>query len=139
MKKLLILATILILGVFIISLGGCSSSSSTSTNENTSTASYEDIDGTKLLELLKDSNTVVVDVRELGEYQSGHIDKSILIPLGQLPNQLNQLDKNKTIVVVCASGARSAQAAQFLIDNGFTNVKNLQGGIYGNGKLTLVQ
>lgn len=143
MRRLSVILILFILGVMVMNFTGCTNSTSSTTTSTQSgsnnSSTYENIDGNKLEELMKDNNTIVVDVRETGEYQSGHLENAILIPLGQLPNQLSQLDKNKTIIVVCASGARSAQAAQYLINNGYTNVKNLDGGLYGNSQLTLVK
>lgn len=137
-----LILVVLVLGVVLFSITGCSNSSNKSSNVNdpsTSANSFENIDGSGLLEILKDKNTVVIDVREPSEYDGGHIEKSVLIPLGQLQNQINQLDKSKTYVLVCASGARSAQGSQIMIDNGFTKVKNLQGGVFGNSQLPLIQ
>ena len=50
-------------------------------------------------------------------------------PLGELPNSLNKLDKNTEIVAYCHKGMRSADAVGFLLQQGFSNVKNLIGGI----------
>ena len=70
----------------------------------------------------------VLDVREPHEYQicniSGH-----LIPLGDLPKRVHELDSSREIVVHCKSGARSAKAVDFLRQSGFKRVSNLAGGI----------
>jgi adenylyltransferase/sulfurtransferase len=70
----------------------------------------------------------VLDVREPHEYQICNINGH-LIPLGDLPKRVNELDPNKEIVAHCRSGARSAKAADFLRQAGFRNVHNLAGGI----------
>jgi adenylyltransferase/sulfurtransferase len=70
----------------------------------------------------------VLDVREPHEYQICNINGH-LIPLGDLPKRVNELDPNKEIVAHCRSGARSAKAADFLRKAGFRNVHNLAGGI----------
>jgi len=70
----------------------------------------------------------VLDVREPHEYQIVNIGAP-LIPLGDLPNRLNELDPNREIVVHCKSGGRSQRAAEFLQKSGFKNVVNLAGGI----------
>ena len=70
----------------------------------------------------------VLDVREPHEYQICNINGH-LIPLGDLPKRVNELDPNKEIVAHCRSGARSAKAADFLRNAGFHNVHNLAGGI----------
>jgi rhodanese-related sulfurtransferase len=70
------------------------------------------------------------DVREPHEFEEFNIGAR-LIPLGEIPNQLDQLAslKNEEIIVHCRSGARSGNAKLFLMDNGFTNVRNVLGGM----------
>jgi rhodanese-related sulfurtransferase len=73
----------------------------------------------------------IVDVRERDEYVGnlGHIDGARLIPLGELKARASEIDKNRPIIAVCRSGARSAQAVQLLEQQGFKNVANLAGGM----------
>jgi adenylyltransferase/sulfurtransferase len=73
---------------------------------------------------------VILDVREPGESEFASIGGT-LIPLGQLPHRLQELDdvKDQDIVVYCRSGARSAQAVRFLLAQGFSGAVNLKGGI----------
>lgn len=61
----------------------------------------------------------VVDVRERSEYLSGHIPGARLVPMGQLPARVNELDRASALFVVCASGGRSAAMTQFLRIAGF--------------------
>jgi adenylyltransferase/sulfurtransferase len=70
----------------------------------------------------------VLDVREPHEYQIVNIGAP-LIPLGDLPNRLSELDANREIVIHCKTGGRSQRAAEFLQKSGFKNVSNLVGGI----------
>ena len=70
----------------------------------------------------------VLDVREPDEYQRANIGGT-LIPLGQLPQRVGELNKNDEIVVHCKLGGRSTQAVELLMANGFKHVKNLTGGI----------
>jgi len=70
----------------------------------------------------------VLDVREPHEYQICNIGGH-LIPLGDLPNRVNELDTSREIVAHCKMGGRSAKAVQFLRQSGFTKVRNLTGGI----------
>jgi adenylyltransferase/sulfurtransferase len=70
----------------------------------------------------------VLDVREPHEYQIVNIGAP-LIPLGDLPNRLGELDANREIVIHCKTGGRSQRAAEFLQKSGFKNVTNLAGGI----------
>ena len=71
----------------------------------------------------------IVDVREPNEYQINRIPGSQLIPLGDIPQRYQELDKADEIVVQCKMGGRSAKAADFLRSVGFTRVLNLKGGI----------
>jgi adenylyltransferase/sulfurtransferase len=71
----------------------------------------------------------LIDVREPHEYQICKIPSSILIPLGDLPKRLNELDKDAEIVAHCKSGVRSGKATNLLRENGFKNVRNMKGGI----------
>jgi adenylyltransferase/sulfurtransferase len=70
----------------------------------------------------------VLDVREPHEYQIVNI-KGHLIPLGDLPTRVHELDSSREIVVHCKSGARSAKAVDFLRKSGFKRAANLTGGI----------
>ena len=72
---------------------------------------------------------VLVDVREPHEYQICNIPQARLIPLGQLPKRLNELNPSDSIVVHCKSGMRSAKAQDLLKQSGFSNVLNMKGGI----------
>jgi len=74
-------------------------------------------------------NFVLIDVREPHEYQICRIPGSKLIPLGEVPKRLNELDKDADIVVHCKSGMRSAKACSILRQAGFQHVRNMKGGI----------
>ncbi len=77
----------------------------------------------------KGDKVFLLDVREPHEFSMARIEGSTLIPLGTLPNSLNQLDPADEIVALCHKGMRSADAVGFLLQQGFANVKNLIGGI----------
>ncbi|MFA7445139.1 MAG: rhodanese-like domain-containing protein [Flavobacteriaceae bacterium] len=83
----------------------------------------------KLSEAIK-NGAVLIDVRTQGEFASGNVKGSVNIPLDRLSGQLGKLKKDKTIVVFCASGMRSASAKSILNRNGFENVIN--GGSWKN-------
>jgi adenylyltransferase/sulfurtransferase len=72
---------------------------------------------------------VLVDVREPHEYQIASIPGSKLIPLGQVPQRLGELNPEADIVVHCKSGMRSAKACGILRQAGFKHVRNVVGGI----------
>jgi molybdopterin/thiamine biosynthesis adenylyltransferase/rhodanese-related sulfurtransferase len=71
----------------------------------------------------------LIDVREPFEYEIARINGSKLIPLGEIAARADELQRERTIVVHCHSGARSAEAVRLLQQRGFTNVYNLEGGI----------
>lgn len=72
---------------------------------------------------------ILIDVREPWEYNIAKIQGAQLIPLGTLATEYKKLDPNAEIVIHCKMGMRSMDAAQFLLQQGFKNVKNLTGGI----------
>ncbi len=72
---------------------------------------------------------VLVDVREPHEYQIARIPGSRLIPLGEVPKRMNELNSADEIVVHCRSGQRSAQAVELLMKAGFRKIHNLKGGV----------
>lgn len=69
----------------------------------------------------------VLDARTKGEYESGHFSEAINIPVDELRENMDKLDKNKEILVYCKTGVRSYIACRILIQNGF-KVKNIMGG-----------
>jgi adenylyltransferase/sulfurtransferase len=72
---------------------------------------------------------VLVDVREPRETAISDLPGSVKIPLGTLPQNLERIGREDEVIVYCRSGARSAQAVQFLLANGYAKVRNLAGGI----------
>jgi Dinucleotide-utilizing enzymes involved in molybdopterin and thiamine biosynthesis family 2 len=74
-------------------------------------------------------NFVLIDVREPHEWQIGHIPQAKLIPLGELPKRVHELNPADEIVAHCKSGVRSAKAIEFLKQAGFRKLKNMKGGI----------
>ncbi len=71
----------------------------------------------------------MIDVREKSELEIASLPDVRHIPMGEIPARLSELDPHQEIVVMCRSGGRSMQVAQFLARNGFENVANLTGGI----------
>jgi len=72
----------------------------------------------------------LIDVREEHEFESDNLG-AYLIPLGELPERIAELEglKDKEVLIHCRSGARSEKAKQYLISQGFQNVRNVLGGI----------
>jgi rhodanese-related sulfurtransferase/rubrerythrin len=76
----------------------------------------------------KVEDVTILDVRQPKEYESGHIPGAVLAPLPELTDHLDRIDRNKPVVVYCASGGRSRVAAQLLSGQGFENIINVAGG-----------
>ena len=74
---------------------------------------------------------LLIDCREQNEWDAGHIQEAVLMPLGQFEELFKTLDKNAQIIVQCRSGQRSMRACVFLEEKGFKNLTNLEGGIIG--------
>jgi rhodanese-related sulfurtransferase len=70
-----------------------------------------------------------IDVREPAECAMMRWEKARNIPLGRLAHEVPQLDRNRPVVMICAAGGRSMQAASYLESQGFTQVFNLAGGM----------
>lgn len=77
----------------------------------------------------KDKNIQFIDVRTQGEYKANHRAPFKNIPLSNLSSHLDQLDRDKEIVVICQSGMRSAKAAKILKKQGFAKIYNVKGGM----------
>ncbi len=78
----------------------------------------------------KKENIVLIDCREEHEWNDGHIEGAILMPLSRFQEDFKKLEnKNAKIIMQCRSGRRSLDACYFLAENGFTDLTNLDGGI----------
>jgi molybdopterin/thiamine biosynthesis adenylyltransferase/rhodanese-related sulfurtransferase len=71
----------------------------------------------------------LVDVREPFEWQICRIDGSVLMPLGQLPARLGELERGAAVITICHTGVRSLDAVRFLRSRGFANARSLRGGV----------
>ncbi|MDY5210996.1 rhodanese-like domain-containing protein [Intestinibacter sp.] len=99
-------------------------------NKNSNNINHEEFQNI----IKNNKNTLVLDVRTIEEFRSGHIPNAKNIPVQELSTKISNLDnyKNNDIIVYCRSGVRSSKAADILNKNGFNKVYNL-GGI-GNYK-----
>jgi len=79
--------------------------------------------------LEKGDQLVLLDVREQWEFDLAKLNGSTLIPLATLPQSLGKLNRDVEIIAICHHGMRSADATNFLLQQGYPNVKNLVGGI----------
>jgi len=75
------------------------------------------------------TNGQLIDVREPDEVAEGTLPGAVNIPLGDLPDRVSEIEKNRPVVLLCRSGGRSGQASQFLTDSGYSDVTNLTGGM----------
>ena len=73
-------------------------------------------------------NSAVLDVREDYEWEAGHIDGAVHIPMEQLPARLDELDPDTDLQVICRTGGRSQRVTQWLVANGYSAV-NVTGGM----------
>lgn len=83
------------------------------------------------LTTLVENGSLVIDVREPDEYESGHIPGAILVPLSTVLTNKSEFESDETVYVVCRSGGRSMQACEMLHDVGISNVVNVAGGTMG--------
>lgn len=99
----------------------------------------KEIDHVATMQLINHKNALVLDVREQGEYDAGHVLNSKLIPLGKLKERLGELEKyrERPIIVICRTENRSASACAFLGKQGFTQAYNLSGGVVAWQKANL--
>ncbi len=76
------------------------------------------------------SDAIIIDVRTPGEFGSGHLKGAELIDYSnrEFPARIGQLDKSATYYVYCKTGIRSSRAVSYMVQNGFTNVCNIDGG-----------
>jgi hydroxyacylglutathione hydrolase len=79
--------------------------------------------------LVDDGNAVIVDVREPAEWRTGHIPNAVHVPLRNLEKRAKKLPRDRPIIVQCRTGNRSRVAARMLRARGFTDVRNLRGGL----------
>lgn len=94
--------------------------------------SVKEIEAPELARWLDERDTDglrIIDVRQMPEIAAGTVPGAEAVPLHTLPLKLGELDRNEKLVLVCRSGARSAQACMFLAQQGFDQVYNLRGGM----------
>lgn len=72
---------------------------------------------------------IILDVRTQSEYDAGHVEGVLLIPVQELEDRLSELSKDKPTYVICRSGNRSMTASEILEKGGFQDIRNVQGGI----------
>ncbi len=98
---------------------------------DTNAQSVQNVNALKFKELIAKGDYILVDVRTPDEFSRGHIQGSTAINVADpgFPSKVSLLQKEKTILIYCLTGSRSSYAANYLIQNGFKKVYNLQNGI----------
>ncbi len=93
--------------------------------------SINEVDAHELAQWVNDENHKlrVIDVRQMQEIAMGTVPSAEPLPLHTLPARINELSTDEKLVIICRSGARSAQACMYLQQQGFSNVYNLRGGM----------
>ncbi|RME85310.1 MAG: rhodanese-like domain-containing protein [Caldilineae bacterium] len=127
-RRLFPLLLLLILTASLAACGGSNASAPAATEVDLG-ALPVDVQPADVAALLDNPNVVIVDVREPWEYDQGHIPGATLIPLGSIPQRMSEIPRDKTVVAVCRSGNRSAQATGYLREHGYDNVHNMLGGM----------
>jgi rhodanese-related sulfurtransferase len=107
---------------------GCSGGSSPAGNVAVGTGSISEISPRSALPKVEGAYSQFIDVRTADEYASGHATRAINIPLDELPNRYDRLEKNEPVYIICETGRRSAEAADILSANGFKEVISITGG-----------
>lgn len=99
----------------------------------------KNVSGKEAVDLIKENKELIIlDVRSKGEYNSGHINGSKLIPVSEISARIDELEKfrGKPILVHCASGGRSPKAVNILLKNKFAPIYHMNHGLMGYpGKL----
>lgn len=90
---------------------------------------YRNVSADDAKKLIDNKEVVVLDVRTPEEFKDGHIPDALLIPLQELEDRLDELDKSEAYLVVCRSGNRSVQASEILTSNHFKSIYNMTGGM----------
>ena len=90
----------------------------------------KEIEASELSQLLEQkADIMLLDVRTPAEIAAGIIPSTEAMPLTVLPMRMNEIPKDKKVVIYCRTGARSAQACMYMGQQGFDNLYNLRGGI----------
>ena len=94
-------------------------------------AAVRELDTQGVQKLLRDEpgQVFLLDVRTAGEFAGGRMPGAVLIPMDQISRRIGEIPKNRKVLVVCASGARSAAVARYLDQGGFPWVANYTGGV----------
>ncbi len=118
------ISSIVFVGILLLAaVSGCAS-----TTKSPEKAQYVNISVQQAKEMIARGEVFILDVRTQEEYDAGHIQNSTLIPLQEIEKRLDEIPRDRKILVYCRTGHRSTQASEILANNGF-EVYNMKGGI----------
>lgn len=131
MRSSLILLFVLLLGasLALAACGGSGETTAPAADEIDINALAPSIDVQTAYAARSNPTVFMLDVREPDEYDAGHIPGITLIPMGEIPDRLGEIPTDVPVIVTCRTGNRSGQVVDFLREQGFTNVHNMDGGI----------
>lgn len=121
----------LIIITFALSLfAGCQRSASTMDTQppTASTVAVTDISPADAAPKTQEAYAQFVDVRTEAEYKAGHADRAVNIPLDTIEQNLDRIEKNEPVYVICETGRRSKEASDILAKKGYKMVYNITGG-----------
>lgn len=126
MKKNIIALFIILSTLFI---SGCTTLNKEISSKDQESVKVSKITSEEAKEEMNNRDVIILDVRTEDEYNSGHIENSVLIPVDDLEDKAEELlvNKEQKILVYCRSGNRSKKAADLLVEMGYTNVYDLGG------------
>ncbi|TGY44573.1 rhodanese-like domain-containing protein [Clostridium sartagoforme] len=121
------IALFLILSTLVIS--GCTTLNKEISTKGQEVVTVSRITSEEAKEEMNNNDVIILDVRTEEEYNSGHIENSVLIPIDDLEYKAEEVltNKEQKILVYCRSGNRSKKAADLLVEMGYTNVYNFGG------------
>ena len=129
MKKWKLLLPLLVLALALVACGGHAGTADVAASDINLDELPQEVDVQTVFDIQGAEDVYVLDVREQYEYDEKHIPNVTLLPMSEIQNRLDEIPTDKEVIITCRSGNRSGQVTQFLEQNGFDNVHNMQGGI----------
>ena len=129
MKNWKLLLPLLVLALALVACGGQAGAADVAATEVNLDELPREVDVQTVFDIQGAEDVYVLDVREQYEYDEKHIPNVTLLPMSEIQSRLDEIPTDKEVIITCRSGNRSGQVTQFLEENGFDNVHNMQGGI----------
>lgn len=131
-KYVLLVVGLIVLGIIVLEVKRAVHETPVTDSNSVTEDRYAGLTSQGLLEKMKNGDSfVLVDLRLPSEYTGGHIRGAINIPIGNIENGYNELNKDSDIILYCKSGPWSRQAYKILQSRGYKNIKVLVNGIVG--------